>query len=135
MDTIGITGHRNPDTDSIVAAMAYAALQNPLRPPAPPVEPQDGPLYLHGAQRHLYRGSPEDRPQAGGGLQLLHDFLLGQHIEGAVLLHGLQLVQPVHAGAHGLEVGHHAAQPAGVDKVHVAAGGLFGCRTGAVLDG
>lgn len=27
MDTIYITGHRNPDTDSIVSAMAYAALQ------------------------------------------------------------------------------------------------------------
>ena len=25
MDTIYITGHRNPDTDSIVSAMAYAA--------------------------------------------------------------------------------------------------------------
>lgn len=30
MDTIYITGHRNPDTDSIVAAMAYAALQNAM---------------------------------------------------------------------------------------------------------
>jgi manganese-dependent inorganic pyrophosphatase len=30
MDTIYITGHRNPDTDSIVSAMAYAALKNPL---------------------------------------------------------------------------------------------------------
>ena len=30
MDTIYITGHRNPDTDSIVSAMAYAALQNAL---------------------------------------------------------------------------------------------------------
>ncbi|MCI8910394.1 MAG: putative manganese-dependent inorganic diphosphatase [Oscillibacter sp.] len=30
MDTIYITGHRNPDTDSIVAAMAYAALKNAL---------------------------------------------------------------------------------------------------------
>ncbi len=28
MDTIYVTGHRNPDTDSIVAAMAYAALRN-----------------------------------------------------------------------------------------------------------
>ena len=28
MDTVYITGHRNPDTDSIVAAMAYAALRN-----------------------------------------------------------------------------------------------------------
>lgn len=30
MDTIYITGHRNPDTDSIVAAMAYAGLKNAL---------------------------------------------------------------------------------------------------------
>ena len=30
MDTIYITGHRNPDTDSIVSAMAYAALRNAL---------------------------------------------------------------------------------------------------------
>ena len=30
MDTVYITGHRNPDTDSIVAAMAYAALKNAL---------------------------------------------------------------------------------------------------------
>ena len=28
MDPIYVTGHRNPDTDSIVAAMAYAALRN-----------------------------------------------------------------------------------------------------------
>ena len=63
--------------------------------------------------------------QLGDLAQVLHDFLLGQHIEGAVLLHPLELVESVHTGAHGLEVGHHAAQPAGVDKVHVAAGGLF----------
>ena len=30
METIYITGHRNPDTDSIIAAMAYAALKNAL---------------------------------------------------------------------------------------------------------
>ena len=30
MDEIYITGHRNPDTDSIVSAMAYAALKNAL---------------------------------------------------------------------------------------------------------
>ena len=30
MGTIYITGHRNPDTDSIVSAMAYAALKNAL---------------------------------------------------------------------------------------------------------
>ena len=27
MDPIYVTGHKNPDTDSIVAAMAYAALR------------------------------------------------------------------------------------------------------------
>ena len=31
MDTVYITGHRNPDTDSIVSAMAYAALKNALQ--------------------------------------------------------------------------------------------------------
>ncbi len=30
MDTIFVIGHRNPDTDSIVSAMAYAALRNAL---------------------------------------------------------------------------------------------------------
>src|SRR5699024_12130877 len=40
-------------------------------------------------------------------------------------LHGLQLVQPVHAGAHGLEVGHHAAQPPGVHIELAAAGSLL----------
>lgn len=28
MDPIYVTGHRNPDTDSIVAAIAYTALRN-----------------------------------------------------------------------------------------------------------
>ena len=30
MDTVFVIGHKNPDTDSIVSAMAYAALQNAL---------------------------------------------------------------------------------------------------------
>ena len=30
METIYVVGHRNPDTDSIVSAMAYAALRNAL---------------------------------------------------------------------------------------------------------
>lgn len=30
MDTVFVTGHKNPDTDSIVSAMAYAALRNSL---------------------------------------------------------------------------------------------------------
>ena len=30
MDTVYVTGHRNPDSDSIISAMAYAALRNAL---------------------------------------------------------------------------------------------------------
>ena len=30
MDTIYVTGHKNPDTDYIVAAIAYASLKNAL---------------------------------------------------------------------------------------------------------
>ena len=30
MDPIFVCGHRNPDTDSVVSAMAYAALHNAL---------------------------------------------------------------------------------------------------------
>ena len=30
MDPIYVFGHRNPDTDSVVSAMAYAALHNAL---------------------------------------------------------------------------------------------------------
>ena len=30
MEPIYVTGHRNPDTDSIVSAMAYAALQDAI---------------------------------------------------------------------------------------------------------
>ena len=30
MEPVYVVGHRNPDTDSIVSAMAYAALQNAL---------------------------------------------------------------------------------------------------------
>ena len=56
---------------------------------------------------------------------MLHDFLLGKHVEGAVFLHLLQLSQTVNAGAHCLEVGQHAAEPAGVDIVHAHARGLF----------
>ena len=49
------------------------------------------------------------------------DFLLGQHIELALLLHAVNLIETVHAGADGAEVGQHAAQPAVVDVEHVAA--------------
>ena len=57
--------------------------------------------------------------------EVLHDFLLGEHIERAVSLHGLELVEAIHAGAHGLEVGHHTAEPTSVDIVAAATGSLF----------
>ena len=63
--------------------------------------------------------------QLGDLAQVLHDFLLGQHVEGAVLLHLLELVETVHTAAHGLEVGEHAAQPTGVHPVHANAGSFF----------
>ena len=44
----------------------------------------------------------------------------------AVLDHGLELLHAVDAGAHGDEVGEHAAQPTLVDVGHVAAGSLRG---------
>ena len=60
-----------------------------------------------------------------GHLELeLDDFLLGQQVERAVLLHGLELLHTVDALTDGAEVGHHAAQPASVDIVHAAAGSL-----------
>ena len=48
---------------------------------------------------------------------MLDDFLLGQHRERAVGFHLLELSQTVDTGAHGAEVGQHAAEPAGVDVV------------------
>ena len=74
--------------------------------------------------------------QLGDLAQVLDDFLLGQHVEGAVLLHLLQLVQTVHTAAHGLEVGEHTAQPPGVDIEHAAAlclltDGVLGLLLGA----
>ena len=50
----------------------------------------------------------------------LDDFLLGQQIKLALLLHPVDLVQALHAGADGAEVGEHAAQPAVVNKEHIA---------------
>ena len=54
----------------------------------------------------------------------LDDFLLGQHVKLAVLLHPVDLVQAVDTGLDGLVVGQHAAQPAVVDIEHVAALGF-----------
>ena len=49
---------------------AAAGSRRPLRTSDPPLEPQDGSLHLHGAQRHLYHRPAEDRQEAGGGLRL-----------------------------------------------------------------
>ena len=65
----------------------------------------------------------------------LHDFLLGKHVEGAVLLHALELSKTVDTGAHGLEVGEHAAQPTGVDVVLADALGLLLYGLGGLLLG
>ena len=76
MDTIYVTGHRNPDTDSIVAAMAYAALRNalgdrahaaaapplaPALPPAPPGRPPGS-----GLARQPAPGLPPHAASRGG---------------------------------------------------------------------
>ena len=65
----------------------------------------------------------------------LHDFLLGQHVEGAVFLHLLELGQAVDTGAHGLEVGKHTAEPTGVDIVLADALSLFLDGFGSLLLG
>ena len=51
----------------------------------------------------------------------LDDFLFGQQVELAGLLHLVDVVQAADTGLDGAEVGQHAAQPAVVDIVHVAA--------------
>ena len=50
--------------------------------------------------------------------------LLGQRVHAAVLDHGLELLHAGDTGAHGHEVGEHAAKPALVDVGHVGALGL-----------
>ena len=52
--------------------------------------------------------------------------LLGEKGHAAVLDHGLELLHAVDAGAHGHEVGEHAAEPTLVDVGHAAALGLGG---------
>ena len=54
----------------------------------------------------------------------LDDFLLRQHFELAALFHRVDGVQARDTGLDGAEVGHHAAQPAVIDIIHVAALGL-----------
>ena len=82
--------------------------------------------HKQGSRQALHLGdAAQILLQLGDLAHVLDDFLLGQHVEGTVLLHLLKLVQTVHTAAHGLEVGKHAAQPAGVDIVAAATGGLF----------
>ena len=52
------------------------------------------------------------------------DFLLGQDVELAVLLHRVDVVQALDAGLHRAEIGQRAAQPAVVHIEHAAALGL-----------
>ena len=56
---------------------------------------------------------------------MFHDFLFGKHVKGTVLLHALELVEAVHTRAHGLEIGHHTAEPTGVDVILTAPGRFF----------
>ena len=53
------------------------------------------------------------------------NLLLGEQIEGAVLLHLVQTVQAADGALDGLEVGQHTAGPTNVDVVHAAALSLF----------
>ena len=59
MDPIYVTGHRNPDTDSIVSAMAYAALQNALTNKLP-ITDDCSAVEALGMQVHLTGGSEEN---------------------------------------------------------------------------
>ncbi len=44
--------------------------RSPLRPPDPPLEPEDEALHLHGARRHLHHRPPADARAARGGARL-----------------------------------------------------------------
>ena len=67
-------------------------------------------------------------------LELCH-FLLGKHIESAVLLHLFQSVQTVDALTDGLVVGQHTAEPTNVYEIHTAALSLFANRISCLLLG
>ena len=66
---------------------------------------------------------------------MLHDFLLGEHVESAVFLHLFELSQTVYTGAHGLEISKHSAEPTCVDVVHAYAGSFFADSVGSLLLG
>jgi len=50
---IYVTGHRNPDTDSIAAAIGYAELKARLDPRNDYVPVRLGPLVVMGSRRHV----------------------------------------------------------------------------------
>ena len=47
--------------------------RGPLRPSDEALEPQDAPLHLHGAGRHLHHRPPADAAAARGGLRVLEE--------------------------------------------------------------
>ena len=72
MDKVYITGHRNPDTDSIVSAMAYAALKNALgqRQYCAARLGQISDQSCSGQIRRTAAGGDQQRPDAGPGFGL-----------------------------------------------------------------
>ena len=66
---------------------------------------------------------------------MLSGFLLGEKIEGAILLHLLELLETVDALTDGLEVGQHTAGPTDVHVVHTALLGVLLDAVGSLLLG
>src|SRR6185369_9182365 len=65
----------------------------------------------------------------------LQRFLFGVGADGAVLEHGVDLLETIDTLLDGGKVGQHAPQPALVDKMHAAAGSFFGDRILRLLFG
>ena len=86
-------------------------------------------------RRFILRMPPKDVAQVLHLLDELGDFLLGQPLEVAARLPGLELVEQGDALLDGDEVGEHAAQPAAVDVGLAGAGGLLGDRLLGLLLG
>ena len=80
-----------------------------------------------GARQPAHLAHAAERPlEAGHLVGEARGLLLGQPLELAVGLAGLELVEQAEALADGHEVGEHAAQPALVDIGHLGAAGLLG---------
>src|SRR5690606_7983924 len=83
--------------------------------------------HVHGVGQFLHAPDTAQVPLQPFPLPLeTAHFLFRQVFHVTRLFHLQQFFQALHPGAHGAEVGEHAAQPAVVDVVHAAAGGLFG---------